>query len=317
MFLVCDGGGTKTDFLIFSSTGFVYAFAEKDGTNAIFIDSDEASSRIIAGIEECLKNADLDISDIEKIGLFIPGFSPSIEKVKSHFKRDDIILNPDEKSAFYASLGSPYGIAVLSGTGSFAYGKDYNGNTAEAGGWGPLFGDEGSGYHIGILCLKSLAKIHDEKIEGTILEEVALRDLEIERITDLRKRAYKKDFDRRKIASLTHTVKECAEKGDKLALQILDEAAAALADLAYEVSSDLSFAPLPVALVGGTRNIGELFTNKVKAEIEQKVPNLKFLEGLYSPITGAALCLLHEYLGLDITKDIAENLENKRKRAKC
>lgn len=55
MFLVCDGGGTKTDFLIFSSTGFVYAFAEKDGTNAIFIDSDEASSRVIAGIEECLK----------------------------------------------------------------------------------------------------------------------------------------------------------------------------------------------------------------------------------------------------------------------
>ena len=317
MFLVCDGGGTKTDFIIFSSSGRVYAESRKEGSNAIFLDSDKASDSVIEGIEECLEKAKLNIEQIEYIGLFIPGFSASIEKVRKHFKRDDIILQADEKSAFYASFGSPYGITILSGTGSFAYGQDKEGNIAQAGGWGPLFGDEGSGYHIGILCLKKLAMLYDQGIEGTILESVALQSLSIDSIAALRKRAYEPDFNRKKIASLTYTVQKCAEKGDKYALEILTEAASALADLAYDVSSRLSFKPLPVALVGGTKKIGPLFTSRVRKAIEDNVPNLEYQEGLYSPLTGAALCLLSEYKKIDITKEIAENLENKRKATQC
>ena len=85
MFLVCDGGGTKTDFITFSSSGRVYAESRKEGSNAIFLDSDKASDSVIEGIEECLEKAKLNIEQIEYIGRFIPGFSASIEKVRKHF----------------------------------------------------------------------------------------------------------------------------------------------------------------------------------------------------------------------------------------
>ena len=41
------------------------------------------------------------------------------------------------------------GIALISGTGSVAWGRTPDGRTARAGGWGYLLGDEGSGYWVG------------------------------------------------------------------------------------------------------------------------------------------------------------------------
>ena len=66
---------------------------------------------------------------------------------------------------------------MLSGTGSFATGRDKAGRTATAGGWGPLFSDEGSGYHIGVLCLSRLALLHDTHVTGTLLEKNVLEML--------------------------------------------------------------------------------------------------------------------------------------------
>ena len=53
------------------------------------------------------------------------------------------------------AAGTPdgWGIALISGTGSLAFGRAANGRTARAGGWGFLFGDEGSGYAIAVAGL--------------------------------------------------------------------------------------------------------------------------------------------------------------------
>lgn len=317
MFLVCDGGGTKTDFLLFSRSGQVFAESKKVGTNAVFLEREKTVTTVIDGIEECLEKADIKIHQIEKIVLFIPGFTPCIDKVKKYFKREDIILRSDEDSAFYASFGAPYGITILSGTGSFAYGRNHAGKIAQAGGWGPLLGDEGSGYHIGLLCLKKLTNLYDNKIKDTMLERETLKHLNINAIKDLRKEAYKQDFTREKIASLTYVVKKCADTGDEFAQEILTEAATALAELAATVSSLLDKESLPVALIGGTCNMGKCFIQKVQQVLIDKAPNLIFQKGLYSPITGAALCVLSEYEHIKIDQNIATNLENKRMEITC
>src|SRR5690349_22636305 len=46
-----------------------------------------------------------------------------------------------------ATAGEP-GLVVIAGTGSFAFGRNAAGKTARAGGWGYIFGDEGSGFDI-------------------------------------------------------------------------------------------------------------------------------------------------------------------------
>ena len=55
--------------------------------------------------------------------------------------------------------GSPegWGVALISGTGSFAFGQSRDGRSTRAGGWGYLFGDEGSGYAIALAGLRAAA----------------------------------------------------------------------------------------------------------------------------------------------------------------
>jgi N-acetylglucosamine kinase-like BadF-type ATPase len=54
--------------------------------------------------------------------------------------------------------GQLYGIVVISGTGMIASGFGPTGESARAGGWGPLLGDIGSGYDIGIDILRAVAR---------------------------------------------------------------------------------------------------------------------------------------------------------------
>ena len=50
------------------------------------------------------------------------------------------------------AAGTPecWGVALISGTGSIAFGRAADGRTTRAGGWGFLFGDEGSGYALAV-----------------------------------------------------------------------------------------------------------------------------------------------------------------------
>ena len=56
---------------------------------------------------------------------------------------------PDAQAAALGALGGTRGVLVLSGTGSIIVGHDGQGRWARAGGFGPLLGDEGSGFWLG------------------------------------------------------------------------------------------------------------------------------------------------------------------------
>lgn len=56
---------------------------------------------------------------------------------------------PDAQAAALGALDDRPGVLVLSGTGSIVVGHDGRGRWARAGGFGPLLGDEGSGFWLG------------------------------------------------------------------------------------------------------------------------------------------------------------------------
>lgn len=290
MYLVCDGGGTKTDFLLFERDGTVRAQARGSGANANFISSETAADVVRQGIGSCLSHSGADITQVETIMLFIPGFGSALDAVKTYFGRDDIVLVGDEKSAFYAALGAPYGISVLSGTGSFASGRDRNGRMAKAGGWGPLYSDEGSGYDIGVRCLSKLAWLCDNGVEGTILEQMALEYLGLAQVPMIRTAVYRPEFNRKRIAGLSFAVAKAAELGDEHACEILDDAAQCLAKLAAIVADRINAEGLPIALTGGVANMGPLFTDRFQKAVGQLVPQCICQTAKYRPVVGAALC---------------------------
>ena len=67
--------------------------------------------------------------------------------------------------ALEAAFGSGPGVIVIAGTGSIAYGRNREGQTARAGGWGFAISDEGSGHWIGRTAVAAAIGAWDEDPE--------------------------------------------------------------------------------------------------------------------------------------------------------
>ena len=76
LYLVCDGGGTKTDFLLFEKTGRVRGRAQGAGANANFVPPAEAAHTVYAGVMECLAQAGAAPAQVREFVLFIPASDP-------------------------------------------------------------------------------------------------------------------------------------------------------------------------------------------------------------------------------------------------
>ena len=83
LYLVCDGGGTKTDFLLFEKTGRVRGRAQGAGANANFVPPAEAAHTVYAGVMECLAQAGAAPAQVREFVLFIPGFRPALPELET------------------------------------------------------------------------------------------------------------------------------------------------------------------------------------------------------------------------------------------
>jgi N-acetylglucosamine kinase-like BadF-type ATPase len=153
------------------------------------------------------------------------------------------------------AAGTPegWGVALISGTGSFAFGQSRDGRTARVGGWGYLFGDEGSGYAIAIAGLRAAAQAADGCGEETLLLEAFLRRFDLRQPLDLISTVYRFAGDRARIASLAEVVFRAADQEDSTASHIVLRAGADLAGAAAAVARRLGFSPgeYPLVLSGG------------------------------------------------------------------
>lgn len=296
--------------LLFDLSGHIHGFSKTQGTNAIFINPDAAADAVCGGISDCLQQAGIRDTDLNEICLFIPGFKNSANAVRDRFPKTRLMVLGDEYNAYYGALGEPGGIAVLSGTGSFAVCRDKKGSWISVGGWGPLFGDKGSGYHMGLMCLDRITQQWDRGSTNTLLQTLALKQLHMESIPSLRQGAYKPDFTREKIAKLSYTVAEAAKAGDIDALGILDEASVCLADLAAAVARRVGNDELPVSLLGGTSHMGDIFTKRFESALKEKLPQCSYRKPMFEPIVGAALFVMYEIVGrMDSREDFLKNIQ--------
>ncbi len=306
-FLVCDGGGTKTDFLVFNEEAEVLGYCQKSGANANFISKITAINNVLEGISECILKANLSIKEIESITLFIPGFDECKEELKSRLKVNNITCFGDIDNAFYGALGTSKGIVALSGTGSFAVGISSNDEKISTGGWGPLIGDRGSGYHIGILLLEKIVDFYDRDIKLGYLRDLCFSELGVNNEIEMRDEIYKQDFTREKVASLCKVVAKAASNNDKYALEILREAAKELVRLVAYVNERLGKDQLKVSLIGGVSKIGKGFIDIFKEELEYQCSNLTYSQPMYDPLIGAMLCVLKNELNINIESNVIKN----------
>lgn len=119
-------------------------------------------------------------------------------------------------------------VLVLSGTGSCCFGRAGDGRTAKSGGRGHILGDRGSAVDIGQRGLRVLMASYDHTGRWPLLGAAVLDTLALNEPEELDVWAI--EAGKKEIASVAVAVFQAAAKGDKLAAQILREAAEALVE---------------------------------------------------------------------------------------
>lgn len=115
-------------------------------------------------------------------------------------------------------------VALISGTGSNCIGILNNTTKAKVGGLGVLLSNQGSGYYIESLGLKTALKSVDGRGMETILVDKIYKKFGVDNFLQIKKIIQQSSNWQKEIASVARIVVKCAELGDKQAIKILDSA---------------------------------------------------------------------------------------------
>jgi N-acetylmuramic acid 6-phosphate etherase len=166
-------------------------------------------------------------------------------------------------------------VLILSGTGSCCFGRRADGKTARVGGWGHLLGDNGSGYQIGLRALRTVLGELDRRSRWPALGADILGALQWNEPDDLI--AWANHAEKAEVAALATTVFAAAARGDRIAREILDAAAAALARDGAACARRLVKAGAPVEFVfsGSVLLRQKGFARKVGARLRSLWPGAR------------------------------------------
>ena len=197
----------------------------------------------------------------------------------------------DATPVLYAATPTGCGVALISGTGSFAFGRRADGTTARAGGWGYLIGDEGSGYVIAIEALRAAVSFADGCGSSTSLLERLLTALGRIHAAELISVIYAPNMTRSRIAALCPVVFDAHEDGDPVATRIIAAAAQRLADLVAAVSTRLQISsqPIPLAITGGVLLNQPTLRERVQAAMEKHSLSINAVIPVLDPVAGALI----------------------------
>jgi N-acetylglucosamine kinase-like BadF-type ATPase len=243
-FLGVDGGQSSTTAIIGDENGRVLGIGRGGPSN--HVGASEGRAKFINAINASLRaacaDAGLDAGAIRFVSACLGLSGGPAEKqaiLGEILASDRILVTDDAPIALAGALAGEPGIVIIAGTGSIAFGRNAQGRTARAGGWGYLFGDEGGGFWIVREALRAALRWEEGWGSPTALRGMLLDATGARNMSDLMHRCYTPEFPRPRVAGLSRLVNNAAENGDPIARNIFSEAAHELALLARAVSSQL------------------------------------------------------------------------------
>ncbi len=171
-----DSGGSKSDALLVRDDGIVlghgYADYRDPGSGRSILGSGRSTATVSHAIARALGEHRCDELFFSGIGTVNPADVLPGDCVK-HI-RSDLVYESDPA---FALAGTKSGIVVLAGTGGVVHVRRIDGRMGRFDGMGPLLGDFGSGYHIGLLTLRAVARALMHPSHSTLMQELVLAHL--------------------------------------------------------------------------------------------------------------------------------------------
>lgn len=301
-YLGVDGGATDTTSAVCTDEGIILALGHGGPSNHVLAPGgrERARSAVLEAVGSALHSAGLDRVTFRSAQFGMTGITADTEaaRVFAEVVADvaparHVRIDSDAVAALAGALACRPGVVIIAGTGSVALGQDASGRQARAGGWGYVFGDEGSAFALGLGGMRAALRASDGTGPSTFLiERIPL--FAGRALSEIPKAFYEGRLSRSQIAELAPVVTRAAADGDPVSQALVTEAASALADLAAAVIRKLTWPgdTVAVATIGGVFRAGPALLRPLARALTARARETVLLPPRFAPAVGALLLAL-------------------------
>lgn len=306
-FVAINGGGTKTEAILFDEKGNITA--KKCGEKASAVTGHENTS--MNNLESLLKELTQDRqTPVSAVWAGISGTTENAvrhneyKKLLSTFYPQCSIINVtnDIVNAFRSVIFSGEGVAANVSTGSSVFCVSSDNGIRQIGGWGYLLGDEGSAYDLGRRALICVLRQFDGRGGKTIMTGMIKERVNLP-LNEMIPEIYKGG--RQKIASFADILLEAAKLRDYPAQKQLEEATGGMAESIRTAGNMLNCSLVRVSLSGAMWK-NALYYDMVDHYVGR---NYQMLLADRSKLLGAAIMCLKS-CGVDAGKEVINRIES-------
>lgn len=281
-----DGGGTKCDAVLMAEDGTVMGWGRGGPTHGLYVGPDVPLQSQKDAILGATGGSPPPLSRIAGLGLV-----GHLHQWLSQDLTAEQFVPCGEADMGLATALTTHGVLVLSGTGSFVHGCTPDGRHLHAGGDGPIIADEGSAYHIGILGIRAAFRSRLSAARKTSLREAIPRAMGVADLRQVFHLLYIDRVGRTQIAAVAQAVDVEAEKGDRVAAQVLRRASGELGELLVEVITELGMADSDAYMVatGSVAQGSRIFWQRLCEIAAEVAPSMRPVQPRVRPVVGACL----------------------------
>lgn len=311
-----DGGGTKTLFSLCDETGRVLCMLRRPTIALLQVGEEGQRAALEEGTRAALREAGLP-AEGPAFGLSAVCFgAPTLGESKTGdaamrhsmhrvFGDGKWRVCNDAEVAWAGSFALRPGINILAGTGTMAFGMDIHGQKARCGGWGEHYGDEGSGYWLGMRALSLFCKEADGRLPAGALYAIMREHFHLDIDFDIYEATIHDCLPYRdKVAELQLLLLEAARQGDENAIACYQEAGR---EIALNVNGILNRLDFPegaeVSYSGGIFKTGALVMGSFRNSLEAR--GCTIVRPLAPPWVGALMAAL-QLAGADTPEALAQ-----------
>ena len=304
VYFCADGGGTKLLMLAFDEELRLLATARGAGVSTLIATPEQVKENMRDTLRQLIGSLPPEYRPafgplrVEKLFQTSCGTMAPAAVSDGLLEVGEVVRIGEGSCGVLAGLAAGTGVLALSGTGSDCFYVQDTQRVAGVGGYGPILGDEGSGYDLGRQCLQAAIQADQERGPATLLRDYVFEDYGLkESMWELVHIVHGSANYRTPVARATYTLARAAKDGDAVALDILrrggEQLASDTAALLRRIGQDES-CTLPATVSGGAWKIHPQLWQSYTRSLRQRYPQLRISPPLFEPVmSGVIHHILH------------------------
>jgi len=285
-YLAADGGGTKLLSVLYDENFNIITSGRTFGVNSYFKDRDVVIEEVGRMTKELIPQ---HVTQIERADMSFVGEGKILRDAVNKKCTVGSWAGHDEAEVALAAAGYRYGVVAQAGTGSDAF-LFQEGKRDVVGAWGAFLGDEGGGYDIGIRTLRAAVYSMDGRGPKTEIYDILMEDWKLSRLWEAVGKLSSTPDWRGMAASATHITAKAAARGDKVALEIYENAGR---ELALQVVTLLrryqGVWEGPIVASGGAwKGCGKMY-ERFREDVLAEYPDAVICRPVFEPLVGSVV----------------------------